>query len=40
MSAKVGDVSDIDVITKLLIVYMNAAKSCTGEQMSAAKKIY
>lgn len=36
MSVKVGDVSDIDEITKVLTVYMNAAKSGTGEQMSAA----
>lgn len=36
MSVKVGDVGEIDEITKVLTVYMNAAKSGTGEQMSAA----
>lgn len=36
MSVKVGDVQDIDEISKVLSIYMNAAKSGTGEDMSAA----
>lgn len=36
MSVKVGDVQEIDEISKVLTVYMNAAKAGTGQDMSAA----
>jgi len=36
MTVKVGDVSDLDAISKVLQIYMNAAKSGTGADMKPA----